>query len=140
MLNAFGIPCQIDLMSTECPMVFDAQIIGHPSFVDLRIRHLVSLPILESVVPCFARGVSLCQLGKTMNSSSAKERSSPAAQRDSMFGRRISLFTISGFKVYMDLSWLVLAVLVTWSLAQGAFPVQFQGLSSTTYWWMGALA
>jgi Zn-dependent protease/predicted transcriptional regulator len=54
-----------------------------------------------------------------------------------MFGKRISLFTLFGFQVKIDLSWLVLAVLITWSLAQGFFPYYFKGLSSATYWWMG---
>jgi Zn-dependent protease/predicted transcriptional regulator len=39
-----------------------------------------------------------------------------------MFGRKIHLFTIFGFKVGIDLTWLFLAVLVTWSLAAGFFP------------------
>jgi Zn-dependent protease/predicted transcriptional regulator len=39
-----------------------------------------------------------------------------------MFGKKIHLFTILGFKVGIDLSWLLLAVLVTWSLAVGFFP------------------
>jgi Zn-dependent protease len=54
-----------------------------------------------------------------------------------MFGKRIHLFTILGFKVGIDLTWLLLAVLVTWSLASGLFPVYFEGYSTATYWWMG---
>src|SRR3546814_3610331 len=42
-----------------------------------------------------------------------------------------------GFKVRVDVSWLFLAVLVTWSLALGAFPLWYEGLSAATYWWMG---
>jgi Zn-dependent protease len=30
-----------------------------------------------------------------------------------------------------------LALLVAWSLAQGLFPALYEGLPSTTYWWMG---
>ena len=55
-----------------------------------------------------------------------------------MFGKRIHLFTIFGFKVGIDLTWLLLAVLVTWSLASGLFPAYFAGYSRATYWWMGA--
>lgn len=53
-----------------------------------------------------------------------------------MFGKRIVLFEILGFKVQIDASWLFLAVLVTWSLATGVFPFWYEGLNSATYWWM----
>ena len=53
-----------------------------------------------------------------------------------MFGRRIVLFTILGFKVQVDASWLFLALLVTWSLATGVFPAWYAELSSATHWWM----
>jgi Zn-dependent protease/CBS domain-containing protein len=54
-----------------------------------------------------------------------------------MFGRRIHLFNLFGFKVGIDLSWIFLAVLVTWSLATGLFPHYFKGFSTGVYWWMG---
>jgi Zn-dependent protease/CBS domain-containing protein len=54
-----------------------------------------------------------------------------------MFGKRVPLFKLFGFTVNVDLSWLILAVLVTWSLAKGVFPHYFAGLSNETYWWMG---
>ncbi len=54
-----------------------------------------------------------------------------------MFENRISLFRILGFEVWIDLSWLVLAVLITWSLAFGFFPAYFEGLSSSVYLAMG---
>lgn len=38
-----------------------------------------------------------------------------------MFGKRIKLFTLLGFTVHMDLSWLIIMALVTWSLAEGVF-------------------
>jgi Zn-dependent protease len=55
-----------------------------------------------------------------------------------MFGRRIRLFKLLGFAVHVDLSWLVLALLITWSLARGLFPYQYEKLPSLTYWSMGA--
>jgi len=55
-----------------------------------------------------------------------------------MFERRISLFSLFGFKVKLDISWFILAVLITWSLATGVFPNYFGGLGKATYWWMGA--
>lgn len=54
-----------------------------------------------------------------------------------MFGKSISLFKLFGFQVKIDLSWIVIAVLITWSLAKGVFPYYYKGLSTTTYWWMG---
>jgi Zn-dependent protease/CBS domain-containing protein len=38
-----------------------------------------------------------------------------------MFGARFKVFTLAGFKVYVDLSWFIIALLVTWSLAEGVF-------------------
>ena len=38
-----------------------------------------------------------------------------------MFGKRIKLFTLLGFTVHMDFSWLIIMALVTWSLAEGVF-------------------
>jgi len=55
-----------------------------------------------------------------------------------MFGKKIHLFTIFGFRVGIDLTWVFLAVLVTWSLARGLFPAWFEHYSTATYWWMGA--
>jgi len=54
-----------------------------------------------------------------------------------MFGKRITLFKLLGFEVRLDLSWLIIAVLVTWSLARAVFPAYFENLSILTYWWMG---
>ena len=54
-----------------------------------------------------------------------------------MFGKKIPLFSLFGFKVGIDLTWLILAVLITWSLAKGFFPSYFEGYSNATYWWMG---
>ena len=54
-----------------------------------------------------------------------------------MFGQGIPLFRILGFQVKLDASWLILAVLVTWSLSAGYFPERYEGLSGATYLWMG---
>ena len=54
-----------------------------------------------------------------------------------MFGKSIRIFSLFGFDVKIDISWLVLAFLITWSLAQGLFPYYFKDLSPGTYWWMG---
>lgn len=54
-----------------------------------------------------------------------------------MFGKRITLFKLLGFEVRIDLSWVVIAALVVWSLSAGLFPVYYSGLSRQTYWLMG---
>ncbi len=54
-----------------------------------------------------------------------------------MFGKRVSLFKLFGFEVRLDASWLLIAALVTWSLAVGVFPQAEPGLSRSSYWWMG---
>jgi Zn-dependent protease/predicted transcriptional regulator len=54
-----------------------------------------------------------------------------------MFGKGIRLFRILGFDVKVDPSWIVLAVLVAWSLSTGLFPMQVKDLSTGTYWMMG---
>ena len=46
-----------------------------------------------------------------------------------MFGKRLALFELFGFKVHVDISWVLLAVLVTWSLAAGYFPVRYPDLT-----------
>jgi Zn-dependent protease/CBS domain-containing protein len=56
-----------------------------------------------------------------------------------MFGNRITLFKLFGFAVRVDASWVVLAVLVTWSLAKGWFPFTLQGSYPVSFYWlMGA--
>jgi Zn-dependent protease/CBS domain-containing protein len=57
-----------------------------------------------------------------------------------MFGKRIELFKLFGFSVKVDLSWVVIALLITWSLgsSKGLFPHQYPDLSQGTYWIMGA--
>jgi Zn-dependent protease/CBS domain-containing protein len=56
-----------------------------------------------------------------------------------MFGKSYPLFRLFGFEVRADLSWLVLAALITWSLAAGVFPTYIKGLTTVTYWWMGVV-
>ncbi len=54
-----------------------------------------------------------------------------------MFGKRIKLFTLLGFEVRVDLSWIIIAALVTWSLAKGLFPQLYSNLGVEVYWVMG---
>jgi Zn-dependent protease len=55
-----------------------------------------------------------------------------------MLGKHITLFKLLGFPIRIDVSWVVIAALVTWSWATGVFPEQYEGLSERTYWLMGA--
>ena len=56
-----------------------------------------------------------------------------------MFGKRINLFKLLGFQVRIDFSWIIIAVLIAWSLSTGLFPYQYRGLSTSTYWIMGII-
>jgi len=56
-----------------------------------------------------------------------------------MFGRGVTLFRLFGFEVKIDLSWLIIATLITWSLASSVFPAYFGSLTSLTYWAMGVV-
>jgi Zn-dependent protease len=54
-----------------------------------------------------------------------------------MFGKRIKLFKIFDFEVGIDWSWVILAILIAWSLSVGLFPFYYKDLSTQTYWVMG---
>lgn len=56
-----------------------------------------------------------------------------------MFSKRVTLFKLLGFEVRIDASWIILALLVVWSLAQGFFPAEYPGLPASTYFWMAVL-
>jgi Zn-dependent protease/CBS domain-containing protein len=56
-----------------------------------------------------------------------------------MFGQRIKLFKLLGFEVRIDWSWIIIAILIVWSLSKGLFPYYYKGLSTQTYWWMGII-
>jgi Zn-dependent protease/predicted transcriptional regulator len=72
-----------------------------------------------------------CQAG-------GQNRSSiPTSRSQRMFGRGIPLFTLFGFSVKVDMSWFIIAILITWSLAVGLFPRFLPDRSTASYWWMG---
>ncbi len=39
----------------------------------------------------------------------------------------------------MDVSWFIIAMLLTWSLATSYFPAYYKDLPTATYWWMGVV-
>ncbi|MCZ6869672.1 MAG: site-2 protease family protein [Gammaproteobacteria bacterium] len=51
--------------------------------------------------------------------------------------RSYPLFKLLGFEVRLDPSWLVLAFLVTWTLAEGVYPDMHPDFARQLYWWMG---
>lgn len=57
-----------------------------------------------------------------------------------MFGKTVTLVRLFGFEVKVDLSWLILGLLIAWTLAKGLFPDSYRGLEPATYWAMGAAA
>jgi hypothetical protein len=51
--------------------------------------------------------------------------------------RRFRLFSLFGFEVKLDLTWLLLAFLIAWSLGAGVFPTEYPDLPKRVYAWMG---
>jgi Zn-dependent protease/CBS domain-containing protein len=47
---------------------------------------------------------------------------------------------IFGIDIYIHISWVIILVLLTWSLAVGWFPVLYHGFSAITYWILGFIA
>jgi Zn-dependent protease len=56
-----------------------------------------------------------------------------------VFGKKITLFRLFGFEVGVDPTWIILAILVAWSLSTGYFPFYYRDLSTETYWIMGII-
>ena len=54
-----------------------------------------------------------------------------------MFGKRYNFLSVFGIKIGIDLSWLFIAILLTWTLAAGYFPFRDPNLPPATYWIMG---
>lgn len=50
--------------------------------------------------------------------------------------RHIASFELLGVKIRLDASWILLALLIAWSLAAGVFPQFYRGLPQFTYWGM----
>ena len=57
-----------------------------------------------------------------------------------IFLHRARLFSLFGFEVSVDASWLLLGVLIAWTLAGSVFPDVIPGLTPTHYWVMAAFA
>ncbi|MDU8912450.1 site-2 protease family protein [Aestuariicoccus sp. MJ-SS9] len=57
-----------------------------------------------------------------------------------MFSNAVKLFTINGFDIKIDPSWLLIAALITWSLSQHYFPESFPDQTMQTYVVMSVVA
>lgn len=57
--------------------------------------------------------------------------------RQSRGPEQFRLFSLFGFEVKLDLSWLLLALLISWSLGAGVFPEEYPDLPKRVYAWMG---
>jgi Zn-dependent protease/CBS domain-containing protein len=56
-----------------------------------------------------------------------------------MFSNAVKIFSLNGFDIKVDPSWLIIASLVTWSLSQQYFPSVLPGASSGTYMMMALI-
>jgi Zn-dependent protease/CBS domain-containing protein len=54
--------------------------------------------------------------------------------------RGIDVFRVAGIQIAIDYSWLVIFLLVLWSLSAGYFPRAYPGYDPTAYWGIGAAA
>jgi Zn-dependent protease len=57
-----------------------------------------------------------------------------------IFFHRFRLFSLFGFEVSVDASWLLLGALIAWTLAGFVFPAITPGLTAATYWAMAGFA
>ena len=57
----------------------------------------------------------------------------------SILSKRYNFLTFAGIKIGVDASWLIIAILLSWTLATGHFPFYYPSLSPGTYWLMGII-
>ncbi|WP_422025234.1 site-2 protease family protein [Pyruvatibacter mobilis] len=57
-----------------------------------------------------------------------------------MFGKNLTLGRILGIEIRINVSWLFIAMLLSWALARGYFPAVHEGLQQIDYWSMGIVA
>ncbi len=57
-----------------------------------------------------------------------------------MFVKRFQIFRAFGIPIYLDLSWFVVVLLISWSLADNVFPNSLPGRSVSSYWTLGISA
>ncbi len=57
-----------------------------------------------------------------------------------MFGKGLRLTRIYGIEIWIDYSWLIIFILLLWSLSVGFFPHRYPGYGQLTYYLMGFVA
>ncbi len=57
-----------------------------------------------------------------------------------MFGGNLKLTTVFGIEIKVNVSWVFIAALLSWALAQGYFPAVHEGLQQVDYWSMSIIA
>ncbi|HQT76849.1 MAG TPA: hypothetical protein PLD10_07330, partial [Rhodopila sp.] len=53
---------------------------------------------------------------------------------------RFKLFSLFGFDVAVDASWVLLVILIAWTLAAAVFPGLIHGMTQAGYWTMAGIA
>ncbi len=56
-----------------------------------------------------------------------------------MNGKSLTIIEIFGLKIKVNITWVFIALLLSWALAQGYFPAVYEGFTQVTYWWMAVL-
>lgn len=56
-----------------------------------------------------------------------------------MKGKHFSVGNILGIPIYLDYSWFIILVLLTWMLAQSYFPLEFKNWPVFSYWLVGLI-
>ena len=51
----------------------------------------------------------------------------------------LSLGKVLGIPIQLHVSWFLIAILITWTLASGYFPQEYPGWQAATYWLVGAV-
>lgn len=64
----------------------------------------------------------------------------PAAAQEQEVKGRLHLFNVAGIKITVDYSWLIIFLLVIWSLSAGYFPFHFPDYGWRMYWIAGLIA
>src|SRR5947209_8342960 len=56
-----------------------------------------------------------------------------------MLSKPLNFCSVAGIKIGIDISWLFIAILLSWTLASGNFPLYYPHLSTQVYWLMGII-
>src|SRR5437016_12886520 len=88
----------------------------------------------SACIPLLLRGLIVVCGRMSMQTKTPVERSVSVMPGSLHLGR------IAGIDIYINFSWLIIFVFLTWSLATGWFPQLYPGWSTATYWLVSAVA